>query len=77
MSSHVDKIENRMGRLKQDREKKIEVLCSSFKPTFTPRINKNTDKLLEDNKKRVHSNSPLTLMRQSQSIKDFSVPVRE
>ena len=53
MSSHVTRIENRVEKMRKDRENKLEILSSSFQPSFTPRINKKTDKLLEESSKRV------------------------
>lgn len=76
LSSNVDKIENRIGQLKQEKLKKIELISSQNRPSFTPRINLNTDKLLEEGKKRVFSNSPLQPTRSS-SVHDFIRPVRE
>jgi len=58
LARDLERIEMRMGRLKESRKKKIEDLTNELKPTFAPTINKNSAKIANESTKYKRPNSP-------------------
>eukprot|EP00347_Sterkiella_histriomuscorum_P023305 403335157 len=73
LAKNIKKIEDRVNILQESKKNKLQKLEMTLQPSFTPQINKNTDKLLNDTKSFISGSSPLikSLSRQHLQKREF------
>ncbi len=68
ITKDLEKITERIGKLKENKKKKIEDMLKEMKPSFTPRINKSSVRMVNESRSRASSYSSNISARDLQKI---------